>query len=178
MRYVASDRVDLRSDTVTQPTPGMRKAMAEAEVGDDVLGDDPTVIELQNRIADLTGKDAALFVPSGTMSNAIAIRAQTSPGDEIIAESHSHIYIYEGGGYAALSGCSIALVPGNRGIMQPDDVKRAIRKADGSLGIVQTPHWCVENTSNRGGGALIPRKNGLDMQDRQRQHLWLALRRC
>ena len=80
VRYVASDRVDLRSDTVTQPTPGMRIAMAEAEVGDDVLGDDPTVIELQNRIADLTGKDAALFVPSGTMSNAIAIRAQTSQG--------------------------------------------------------------------------------------------------
>lgn len=159
VRYVASDRVDLRSDTVTQPTPGMRIAMAEAEVGDDVLGDDPTVIELQNRIADLTGKDAALFVPSGTMSNAIAIRAQTSPGDEIIAESHSHIYIYEGGGYAALSGCSIALVPGNRGIMQPDDVKRAIRKADGSLGHYPNASLvCVENTSNRGGGAIYPQE--------------------
>ncbi|MAE26186.1 MAG: hypothetical protein CMI64_10975, partial [Pedosphaera sp.] len=105
----------------------MRRAMAEADVGDDVLGDDPTVIELQNRLASLTGKDAALFVPSGTMSNAISIRAQTNPGDEIVAERHSHIYIYEGGGYAALSGCSIALVPGTRGIMRPEDVKSAIR---------------------------------------------------
>ena len=155
VRYAASDRVDLRSDTVTQPTPGMRRAMAEADVGDDVLGDDPTVIELQNRLASLTGKDAALFVPSGTMSNAIAIRAQTNPGDEIVAERHSHIYVYEGGGYAALSGCSIALVPGTRGIMRPEDVKSAIRKGDGSLGHYPNGTLvCVENTSNRGGGAI------------------------
>ena len=155
VRYAASDRVDLRSDTVTKPTPGMRRAMAEADVGDDVLGDDPTVIELQNRLARLTGKEAALFVPSGTMSNAIAIRAQTSPGDEIVAERHSHIYIYEGGGYAALSGCSIALVPGTRGIMRPEDVKNSIRKGDGSLGHYPNGSLvCVENTSNRGGGAI------------------------
>ena len=91
MLHIDSDRVDLRSDTITQPTPGMRKAMANAVVGDDVLGDDPTVIELQNRLASIFDKESALFVPSGTMSNAIAIKAQTNPGDEIITEGHSPV---------------------------------------------------------------------------------------
>jgi len=113
----------MRSDTITQPTSAMRERMATAEVGDDVLGDDPTVIELQNRIAEIFGKEASLFVPSGTMSNAIAIRAHTNPGDEIVTEATSHIYIYEGGGYAALSGCSIALVSGHAGLMEPADVQ-------------------------------------------------------
>jgi len=127
--------------------------MATAPVGDDVLGDDPTVIELQERVARMLGKESALFVSSGTMSNATAIRAQTEPGDEIITESHSHIYIYEGGGFAALSGVSVALVPGERGIMNPVDVDRAIRKGDGSLGHFPNGSMvCVENTSNRGGG--------------------------
>jgi len=153
MQHYESDNVDLRSDTVTQPTPGMRDAMSEASVGDDVLGDDPTVIELQEKVAGMFGKEAALFVPSGTMSNAIAIRAQTEPGDEIITERYSHIYVYEGGGYAALSGCSIALVPGMDGIMSPKDVESAIRKGDGSLGHYPNGSMvCVENTSNRGGG--------------------------
>ena len=98
MREYPSDRVDMRSDTVTQPTAAMRKVMEAAEVGDDVLGDDSTVQALQNRLADMLGKEAALFVPSGTMSNAVAIRAHTSPGDEIITETTSHIYQYEGGG--------------------------------------------------------------------------------
>ena len=127
--------------------------MSSAKVGDDVLGDDPTVIELQERIARMLGKESALFVSSGTMSNATAIRAQTEPGDEIITESHSHIYIYEGGGFAALSGVSVALVPGTQGIMDPDDVARAVRKVDGSLGHFPNGSMiCVENTSNRGGG--------------------------
>ena len=153
MRHYPSELVDLRSDTVTQPTPEMREAMAKASVGDDVLGDDPTVIELQEMVADIFGKEEALFVPSGTMSNAIAIRAQTEPGDEIITERYSHIYIYEGGGYAALSGCSIALVPGEGGIMDPADVEASIRKGDGSLGHYPNGSMvCVENTSNRGGG--------------------------
>ena len=112
MREHPSDRVDLRSDTVTQPVAAMRDRMHAAEVGDDVLGDDPTVNELQSRLAAMLGKEAALFVPSGTMSNAVAIRAHTNPGDEIVTEATSHIYIYEGGGYAALSGCSVALVNG------------------------------------------------------------------
>jgi len=98
VRDYPSDRVDLRSDTVTQPPTAMREVMVAAEVGDDVLGDDPTVIELQNRIAEMLGKEAALFVPSGTMSNAVAIKSQTRPGDEIVTQRKSHIYMYEAGG--------------------------------------------------------------------------------
>ena len=147
--------VDLRSDTVTKPTFEMREAIKSAKVGDDVLGDDPTIIQLQNMIADLLGKEAALFVPSGTMSNAIAIRTHTQPGDEIITERYSHIYIYEGGGFAALSGCSVALVDGHLGIMKPDDVEKSIRKSEGSLGHFPNGKLvCVENTSNRGGGTF------------------------
>lgn len=152
-----SDRVDLRSDTITQPTPAMRVAMASARVGDDVFGEDPTVTELEERMAAVMGKDAGLLVPSGTMSNAIAIRAHTQPGDEIITEEQSHIYVYEGGGYAALSGCSVALVPGDRGIMTAEAVAAKVRKPyqcsshypNGSL-------VCLENTSNRGGGTFYP----------------------
>jgi len=159
MREYPSDRVDMRSDTVTQPTAAMRKVMEAAEVGDDVLGDDSTVQALQNRLADMLGKEAALFVPSGTMSNAVAIRAHTSPGDEIITETTSHIYQYEGGGYAALSGCSIALVPAKRGIMNPEDVASAIRKAEGSLAHYPDGSLvCVENTANRGGGTCYPQE--------------------
>lgn len=151
--------VDLRSDTVTKPTIEMREAIKNAKVGDDVLGDDPTIIQLQNKIAELLGKEDALFVPSGTMSNAIAIRAHTNPGDEIVTEGTSHIYVYEGGGYAALSGCSVALVPGNLGIMTPEDVAKAIRKGDGSLGHFPNGSLvCVENTSNRGGGTCYPQE--------------------
>ena len=159
MREHPSDRVDLRSDTVTQPTAAMRAAMEAADVGDDVLGDDPTVQALQDHLASLLGKEAALFVASGTMSNAVAIRTHTSPGDEIITETTSHVYQYEGGGYATLSGCSVALVDAERGIMNPDDVTNAIRKTEGSLG-----HYpdgtlvCVENTSNRGGGTCYPQE--------------------
>ena len=152
--------VDLRSDTVTKPTDEMRQLIATAKVGDDVLGDDPTIIALQNMISELLDKEAALFVPSGTMSNAIAIRTHTKPGDEIITESTSHIYIYEGGGYAALSGCSVALVPGKLGIMTPKDVEKAIRKSDGSLGHFPNGSLvCVENTSNRGGGTCYSQEN-------------------
>lgn len=159
MREYPSDRVDLRSDTVTQPTAAMRAVMEAADVGDDVLGDDPTVQALQNRLAEMLGKEAALFVPSGTMSNAVAIRAHTSPGDEIITETTSHVYQYEGGGYAALSGCSIALVGAVRGIMDPDDVAKAIRKAGGSLGHYPDGSLvCVENTANRGGGTCYPQE--------------------
>lgn len=157
MNNESPTRVDLRSDTVTQPTPAMREAMATAPVGDDVLGDDPTVKALEARLAEMLGKETALFVPSGTMSNGIAIRTHTQPGDEIITESTSHIYVYEGGGYAALSGCSVALVPGIRGLMDPADVAKAIRKADGSMSHFPNGSLvCVENTSNRGGGTVYP----------------------
>ena len=152
-----SDRVDLRSDTITQPTQAMREAMASAEVGDDVFGEDPTVIKLQERMASIMGKEAGLMVPSGTMANAIAIRTHTQPGDEIITEEHSHIYVYEAGGFAALSGCSIALVPGNRGIMAAEEVKAKIRKpSECSSHYPNGSLVCIENTSNRGGGTFYP----------------------
>ena len=152
-----SKLIDLRSDTVTRPSAGMREAMRNAEVGDDVNGDDPTVICLQERVANLLGKEAGLFVPSGTMSNAVAVRTHTQPGDEIVTEEDSHLYVYEGGGYAALSGCSIALVPAERGIMNPEDIARKIRKSEGSRSHYPNGSLvCVENTSNRGGGTCYP----------------------
>ena len=147
--------IDIRSDTVTQPTEGMRKAMLEADVGDDVLGDDPTVIKLQNKAAELLGKESALYVPSGTMSNIVATRTHTSPGDEIVTEAHSHIYRYEGGAFAALSGCSVALVDGKNGLMTSEQVSSSIRKAEGSLSHYPNGSLvCVENTAQGGGGSV------------------------
>lgn len=144
--------VDLRSDTVTKPSREMRRAMADAEVGDDVLGDDPTIIALQKKFAALMAKEAALYVPSGTMGNQVCIRALTEPGDEIIADANSHFYYYEGGAPAALSGCSIRFVESERGIFTPDAVRANLRP--------NNPHFpptrliIIENTHNRGGGAI------------------------
>ncbi|MEL0331120.1 MAG: GntG family PLP-dependent aldolase [Candidatus Poseidoniales archaeon] len=159
MREHPSSRIDFRSDTVTQPTKAMREAMHAATVGDDVLGDDPTVIELQERVANLFGKEAGLFVASGTMSNAIALRTHTVPGDEIVCDKTAHIYRYEGGGYAALCGASIALVDGEGGLMTPEQVRKAVRKAEGSGSHYPNGSLvCVENTSNLGGGACYDQK--------------------
>tara|TARA_Y100000766_G_C18915446_1_gene610988 strand:+ start:4161 stop:5207 length:1047 start_codon:yes stop_codon:yes gene_type:complete len=153
MRDIVSNRIDLRSDTVTQPTTAMRQVMAEAEVGDDVLGDDPTVKQLESMIAEMCGKEAGLFVPSGTMSNAVALKTHTVPGDEIVTERYSHIYLYEGGGYAALCGSSIALPEGVNGLLTPELVSNAIRKQSGSQSHYPDGSLvCVENTANRGGG--------------------------
>ena len=115
--------IDLRSDTVTQPTSAMRAAMMEAPLGDDVWGDDPTVNALQERCASMFGKEDACFVPTGTMANQVAIRAQTQPGDEILIHGESHIVRYEGGGAAALSGCSFAIANGERGFFTSEDVR-------------------------------------------------------
>lgn len=142
--------IDLRSDTVTKPTPEMRKAMAEAEVGDDVFGDDPTVNRLQERVAALLGKEAAIYVPSGSMANQTSIRAQTQPGEEIIAHADSHIYHYEAGAPAALSGCSLRLLPGERGLFDADAVRAAVRPPDSHF--PRSSLVVVENTHNRGGG--------------------------
>ncbi len=153
MRDIDSKRIDLRSDTVTQPTMEMRQAMSKAVVGDDVLGDDPTVQRLESMISELCGKDAGLFVPSGTMSNAVALKTHTTPGDEIITERYSHIYLYEGGGYAALCGSSIALPEGQNGLLSPELVEKSIRKQKGSQSHYPDGSLvCVENTANRGGG--------------------------
>jgi len=144
--------IDLRSDTVTKPTAAMKDAMLHAELGDDVFGDDPSVRALEEKTAAMLGKEAALFVPTGTMGNQICIRAHTQPGDEMICSDNAHIYIYEGGGFAALSGLSVACVKNESGIMKPSDVKAAIR-AEGSLShYPETSLICLENTANRGGG--------------------------
>jgi threonine aldolase len=142
--------VDLRSDTVTKPTAAMRRAMAEAEVGDDVYGEDPTTRRLEDRVAELLGKEAALFVPSGTMANQVSIRSHTEPGDEVIIEATGHSFAYETGGIAAISGVQAKTVVGDRGILPVEGVARAINPP--SSHFARTRLICIENTSNRGGG--------------------------
>ncbi|WP_455377490.1 low-specificity L-threonine aldolase [Petrachloros mirabilis] len=146
--------IDLRSDTVTKPTEAMRKAMARAEVGDDVYGEDPTVNRLQEMAAALLGKKGALFVPSGTMANQLAIRVQTQPGQEVIVESSAHIIRYEQGAAGALAGVQLHWVVGNRGIMGAEQVEAAIRPKDTYS--IQTALICLENTHNGGGGTIYP----------------------
>ena len=146
--------IDLRSDTVTRPTPEMRRAMAEAEVGDDVFGDDPTVAALERATAEVLGKEAALFVPSGTMANQIAIRCHTRLGDEMLLEGGSHIFWYEAGGPAALSGVSCRVLAGNRGVFEAPAVKEALRPDD--VHFPPTRLLALENTHNRGGGKIWP----------------------
>jgi threonine aldolase len=145
---------DFRSDTVTRPTPPMRAAMAAAEVGDDVLGDDPTVIRLQEDIAGRMGKEAALFVPSGTMSNLIAVRSHCRPGDELICEEGCHIYNYEQGGYAQICGIAARAVKGEFGVMRLEQLVDLIRPGDAHF--VRTRLVTLENTHNRGGGSIQP----------------------
>ena len=144
--------IDLRSDTVTKPTPAMRKAMAEAEVGDDVYGEDPTVNALQEKVAELLGKEAAIFVASGTMANQLAIKAHTQPGDEVIMEATSHPYNFEGGAIAAISGVQVYCLQGVRGILHASQVEAAIRPADHHYAVTRLV--CMENTHNRGGGSI------------------------
>jgi threonine aldolase len=148
----ASRVIDLRSDTITKPTPAMREAMARAEVGDDVFGDDPTVKELESETAALLGKEAALFTPSGTMANQLAIRSHTEPGDEILVEGNAHIYYYEAGGPAALSGVMCRCLDGRRGVFTAADLEAALRPADQHF--ARTRLVCIENTHNRGGGKI------------------------
>lgn len=143
--------IDFRSDTVTRPTPAMLEAMMQARVGDDVFGEDPSVNELESMAARLFGMEGALYCPTGTMSNQIAIKCHTQPGDEVICEKNAHVYVYEGGGIAFNSGAQVRALDGDRGritaaqiaaVINPDDV----HKAHSSL-------VCLENTSNRGGGS-------------------------
>lgn len=143
--------IDLRSDTVTRPSKSMMEAMMTAKVGDDVFGDDPTVIALEEKAASMFGKESALFCPSGTMTNQIAIKVHTKPGDEVICDQSSHIYRYEGGGIGFNSGASVRLINGDRGRITAQQVLENINPDD--------PHFPVsklvvaENTSNRGGGS-------------------------
>jgi threonine aldolase len=146
--------IDLRSDTVTKPSPAMREAMATAEVGDDVFGEDPTVNRLQDTAARLLGKDAALFVPSGTMANQISVRLHTRPGDEIIVEAGAHVVRYESGAAAGLSGVQTCWLQGTRGVLQADQIEAAIRPPD--YHNPPTTLICLEHTHNRGGGTIYP----------------------
>ena len=146
--------IDLRSDTVTQPTPAMRKVMAEAEVGDDVFGEDPTVNALQEKVAHLLGKEASLFVPSGTMANQLSIKSHTQSGDEVIIELSSHPYNFEGGAGAALSGIQFQCLKGVRGILDASQIEEAIRPDDHHFPVTRLV--CLENTHNRGGGSIYP----------------------
>ena len=149
---MATAPIDLRSDTVTRPTPGMRRAMAEAEVGDDVYGEDPTIRALEDRVAERLGHEAAVFVPSGTQGNQIAIGVQTRPGEEVILEESSHPFHYENGAISALWGAQPRTVAGHRGILTPAQIQAASRGQDDHL--PRSRLVILENTHNRGGGTV------------------------
>jgi threonine aldolase len=146
--------IDLRSDTVTKPTPEMRTAMASAEVGDDVIGSDPTVEALQEYVADLLGKEAALFMPSGSMTNQIAIRLHCGRGDEFLCEADCHVYNYEQAAFAQLSGVVARTIQGRHGILEPEQLHGQVRPRGDHM--VRTSLVCLENTHNRGGGTIQP----------------------
>ena len=156
-----SRMIDLRSDTVTRPTEGMRRAMYEAEVGDDVFGEDPTAARLQEEVAALLGKEAALFVPSGVMGNQLALKLHTQPGDEVIVERKCHIFNYETGAAAALSGVQLHVLDGTRGVLTGAQVEAAVRPGvywDSPSRLV-----CLENTINKAGGIVYPLEATMDV---------------
>jgi len=160
-------RIDLRSDTVTRPSEGMRQAMAAAPVGDDQYGEDPSVNRLQERIADLLGKEGALFVPSGTMANQIGLKILTRPGDEVVLGDEAHIVWHEAGAGAANSGVQFAVV-GRGGLFAAADL-RAAYKPPGHIVFPPTTLVAVENTHNRGGGLVFPQNDAVAICDAARE---------
>jgi threonine aldolase len=162
-------RIDLRSDTVTKPTEAMRKAMYEAEVGDDNPREDPTVLKLEELAAERLGKEAAILVTSGTQGNQVAILSQTGRGDEIIVEAQSHIVMLEAAAHAVLAGVQPRQIQGRRGVMNPDEVRAAVRP-------MIDPHFpktamiCVENTHNFHGGCILPLENLQALQEIAKEH--------
>lgn len=146
--------IDLRSDTVTKPSHPMLAAMMQAAVGDDVFGEDPTVNSLQERIASMFGKEAALFVPSGTMGNEVCIKVHTQPGDEIIVDEDSHIFVYETAAPALLSGVQMRTLPNEKGVVTAQQVKKAVRPV--AYWMPRTRLVCLENTHGRSGGSVFP----------------------
>lgn len=164
--------VDLRSDTVTRPTPAMRRAMAEAEVGDDVFAEDPTIRALEEETARLLGKEAALFVPSGTMANQIGLSLLAGPGTEIVVESDSHVFNYEAGAASALWGITLRPIPGSDGRITPEAVAAQLRPPDEHVAPIQGV--AIENTHNRHGGAVWPLED-LDAMVARTQALGLSL---
>jgi threonine aldolase len=151
---LSASPIDLRSDTFTKPTLEMRAAMAAAEVGDDVVGEDPTVNALETRIAEMLGKEAAVFVPSGTMSNQLAVRVHCGPGDEFLCDANCHIYNYEQGAYAQLFGVAAQPVEGDYGVLRLEQLEDRIRPENDHA--VRTRLVCLENTHNRGAGRVLP----------------------
>jgi threonine aldolase len=151
---MADKVLDFRSDTLTKPTPGMRAAMAEAPVGDDVFDEDPSVHALQERVADVLGKQAALYVPSGTMSNQLGVRVHCAPGDEFLCEANCHIFKYEQAGYAQLSGVAARPIEGQTGVLRLEQLTGLINADNEHL--VRTRLVCLENTHNRGAGRIQP----------------------
>ena len=150
----APPRIDLASDTVTRPSAAMREAMAGAEVGDDMFGEDPTVRELEETVAALLGKEAAMFVPSGTMSNQIGLRLHCRPGDEVLCDANCHILHYEQAGYAQLAGLAMQPIPGEGGLLKLEQLEDKIRPDDVHFPVTRLV--CLENTHNRGGGRVLP----------------------
>src|SRR5688572_18819102 len=149
--------VDLRSDTVTRPTPAMLEVMMSAEVGDDVFQEDPSVNKLESMAAEMFGMEAALYCPTGTMSNQIAIKAHTQPGDEVICDKTAHVYQHEGGGIASNAGAQVKLIEGDRGRLTAEAIAGAINPDD--VHKAHTSLVCLENTSNRGGGSCYDLKS-------------------
>lgn len=144
--------IDFRSDTITKPTPAMREAMAQAEVGDDVYLEDPTLRELEELAAEIMGKEKALFVPSGTMGNQIAVKVHTNPGDEVILEEDCHIFTYEVGALGAISGVQARLLSSDKGVLSLKDIRKAIRVDN--IHFPKTSLICLENTHNKAGGTV------------------------
>jgi threonine aldolase len=166
MTYAAS--IDLRSDTVTRPTAAMRAAMAAAEVGDDVFGDDPTVNRLEERVAELLGKEAALWLPTGTMANQVAVRTLTRPGDEVIASRESQAGWHEAGGAAANAGVQVHEI-GARGVFSVDEMLAAIKPKSFAI-FPSTTLMQIENTHNRAGGVVVPQADVQRLCDVARDH--------
>ena len=146
--------IDLRSDTVTRPTEGMRRAMLEAPVGDDVFGEDPTVNRLEEYVADLLGKEAALYAPSGTMTNQIGVHIGTNRAEEVLLHEGSHIFVYEAGAPAVLSGVQLRTLSGENGVLDPGTVRAAVRPED--VHFPRSRLLCLENTHNTAGGKVYP----------------------
>ncbi|HTK82059.1 MAG TPA: low-specificity L-threonine aldolase [Bacteroidota bacterium] len=166
--------IDLRSDTVTKPSRAMLDAMMNAEVGDDVFGEDPTVNKLQERVAEMFGKEAALFVPSGTMGNEVCIKVHTQPGDEIILEQESHIFVYETGAPVLLAGVQMNTIPGKRGVLTPEQISAAIRPK--AYYLPQTKLICLENTHGRSAGSVLPLDSISAVRElAQREHIAMHL---
>ncbi|WP_028924884.1 threonine aldolase family protein [Pseudonocardia acaciae] len=165
--------IDLRSDTCSRPTPAMREAIAAAAVGDDVYGDDPTVRELEAETARLLGKEDAVYMPTGTMTNQVGIRVHTEPGDAVLFDQAAHVYLLEGGAPAALSGVLPRTLPGVRGVFTPADVEAAVGRPHRSMPstvVLPVRLLCVENTHNIGGGSVWPVTAVREVAEAARKH--------